>query len=462
MDQQRIPLVAPIGARYESLTVDAKLVNCFAEQGMSQGQFHVYKRPGFARSYDGSPGTGRGMFTWLGSVYKVQDGALYKDNSSLGAVSNSGSYAFTATTGKGITPVLFATNGVAAYTVSTTGTITDVTAAIVATIGAATWIADCVFLDAYVNIFDTEGTIWTSDAGDATTWPALNYVSAWLESDAPVALHKHLSYILAIKEYYTQVFYDAGNAVGSPLSPVPGAKINFGCIHGRTVAECGGDVMWVARTREGGITVILVSALKAMPVSTPPVERLLQAADYSGNVYSWSAKVDGHRFYGVTVVNSNLTLVYDITSRLWYQWTDPSGNYLPYAASTIDTNNQVVFQHESDGDLYHLQITNYQDEGVTFPVDIYTPNWTGGTRNWKTLSRLTIVGDQAAASTAQLRFSDDDYQTWTDAGSVDLSIDDPFWEGLGSFKKRAFRLTHNANAPFRVESLEPIVSVGGI
>jgi len=455
-----LPLAAPIGARYESITADPKLVNAFVEIGADEHETFVYKRPGFATFSSASAATSRGVFNWKQHLFTIAGGTVYKDGVSLGSVEDAGSYSFVSTVGA--SAVLFFTNGTSAYTISLTDTLTDVTSYITATIGSS-WIPDCVYLNGYICLIDGNSKLWNSNADDPTVWGASNYVLARMESDDPKALHKHLSYILVIKEYYTEMFYDAANPAGvSPLGPVPGAKINYGTVDGRTVCDIGGDVMWVGRTREGGITVVLVSSMKAQPVSTPPVERLLQAADYSGEVYSWAAKVDGHRFYGITVANSNLTLVYDITTKFWYQWTDSAGAYLPYTFSTISPQNKVVFQHRNNGDLYKLEITSFTDaEGEVFPVIIQTPNFDSGTRAYKTLAKLNFAGDQAEASTLLLEYSDDDYQTWqTHPHNVDLSIDDPFASDLGSFKKRAFRITHRANAPMRLQRVEAFLDAG--
>lgn len=457
---QLIPLAAGIGARYESLTVDAKLVNAFAEKGQQEGEIHVYKRPAFVRSTDMGAAAGLGVFYWRGDFYSVFGATLYKNGGSLtGTLDTSAAYAFTATLGT--SPLLILCNGAKMYSVSTTGTISDVT-------GSANFptgiLADVVYLDGTIYVFQiATSRIYGSGIDDPTSWNALNYVSAAIEPDAPKALHKQLSYIIAIKEFYSEVFYDAGNPTGSPLSPVKGAKINFGTVDGRTVCECGGDVAWVARTREGGVTVVLVSSLKVHAISTPPIERLLQAADYSGAVYSWSVKVDGHRLYGVTVVNSNLTLVYDLTSGMWYQWTSPDGGYLPFSAASIGTANKVVFQHAHDGDLYSLDLSATADvEDGVFAVDIYTPNFDGGTRREKTLSRLNLIGDQAAGSTWSIWWSDDDYQTWQGPVTVDLSGDNPFVADLGSFRKRAFHLRLDANAHGRLRAVEAYLALGAL
>lgn len=464
---QPLPLVAPIGARYESLTVDSKLVNAFAEQGQGENTYYVYKRPGFAVQATVAAGTGRACFYWNGFFYAVTGTTLWKFSSlsvaptNVGTVDGTGRYYFTSCLGA--TPLLFLTNGTKGYTVSAADVLTDVTAAITGQAGfpaSLTWVPGAINIDGYITIADFTSNIWTSPINTPGTWPG-NVGIAQIEPDSPVALFKQISYLLCIKRFYTEAFYDAAGTPW-PYGRVDGAKMNYGCIDGRTVCDVGGDVIWVAQTREGCVTVVIVTSLKATPISTPPVERLLCDADYTGGVYSWAAKIEGHRFYGITVVNSNLTLVYDLTTRLWYQWTDPNGNYLPYCAASIGVTNSVIFQHESNGTFLTADVNTFTDAGIIFPVDIYTPNFDGGTRKEKALTKLSIFGDQAAGSTVQLQYSDDDYQSWTDAGSVDLSTADPFWADLGSFKKRAFRLTHASATPFRVEKIEPILSLGSL
>lgn len=464
---QLLPLATPIGARYDSLTVDSRLTNCVAEQNIDQQGFSVYKRPGFQLRLPIAPGVGRGVFYWRNGLYCVIDGNLYRCITStipsftlIGAVNASGRYYFTSCLGA--TPLVFLTNGNHAYTVDIAGTLTDVTAAITGQSGfaGAPWVPSVINIDGYITLADTTSNIWTSGLNTPGSWPG-NYGIAQIEPDYTVALFKQISYLLCIKQFYTEAFYDAGQTPW-PYGRVDGAKMNYGCVDPRTVCDVGGEVMWVSQTREGEVDVILVSSLKASPVGTPSVIRLLSAADYTGNVYSWAAKFMGHRLYGVTITNANLTLVYDLTSKVWYQWTDANGDYLPYVAATVGTTNEVIFQGETDGNLYVVSVHAFADDGVVFPVDIYTPNFDGGTRKVKELAKLSIFGDQANGSTVDLFTSDDDYQTWTAAGSADLSTDDPFWADLGSFKKRAFHFHHQANTPFRVEKVEPLLKAGSL
>ncbi|MFK5257932.1 hypothetical protein, partial [Propionibacterium freudenreichii] len=80
--------------------------------------------------------------------------------------------------------------------------------------------------------------------------------------------------------------------------------------------------------------IIALDNLKASVVSTKPIERLLGEADFT-SVISFGIKYEGHRFYILTLPLNNLTLVYDMTDRMWAQWTDPDGNYFKIISSTF-------------------------------------------------------------------------------------------------------------------------------
>lgn len=460
MDPKVLPLAAPIGARYESLTVDSRLVNAFAEKAPQSDEVWVYKRPGFGQlSFPAiSAGTGRGIFYWGGSVYSIFDGTVYKDGVALvGSVTNSGMYTFSSCLGSD--PVLFIQNTVDAYTIDAGGTITQVTDSDY----PATTAPGSAYLDGTTYVLTPDSKLYGSDAttNDPASWDPANLILVQLEPDAAIALAKQLVYVVALKEFYTEVFYDAGNATGSPLGPVQGSKINFGCVDARTVRAVGGDLAWVARTREGEVCAVLMSATQPQVISSPREDRILANADYSGNVYSWAAKVDGHRFYGVTIVESNLTLVYDLTSGMWYQWTDEDGNYLPYCDATINAaGTQSIFQHESNGKLYTPSISLYEDSLGPFTFHVYTPNYDGGTRRKKTLARMDLMGDMVSGSTVSVEYSDDDYGSWVAVGSYNMAEALPTLANLGEFTRRAFHFYQADDEPLRIKAAEMYLQLG--
>jgi len=315
------------------------------------------------------------------------------------------------------------------------------------------------YLDGYINVMTPEATIWSSDANEPDSWPLDSNIVAQIEADKGVYLSKQLVYLLALKKYSIEMFYDAGNAAGSPLSPVQGAKVSVGCRHANSVAQMEGTMFWVSQARDGGTAVYLMDNVKSQQISTPSIERLLQQADYT-TVYSWCARVAGHRYYCVTLAASNLSLVYDLTSQQWYQWTDANGNYLPYVSASYTGDNQAIFQHATNGKMYQLEITNTTDEGAAITMDLYTPNYDGGARVRKFVKSMDIIADQTNGSVLQVRVSDDDYQTWSNFREVDLSKIRPRLTDCGTFRRRAYHFRHQSNTPLRIQAVELTIDPG--
>jgi len=315
------------------------------------------------------------------------------------------------------------------------------------------------YLDGYINVMTPEATIWPSDANEPDSWALDSNIVAQIEADKGVYLSKQLVYLLAMKKYSIEMFYDAGNAAGSPLSPVQGAKVSVGCRHANSVAQMEGTIFWVSQARDGGTAVYLMDNVKSQQISTPSIERLLQQADYT-TVYSWCARVAGHRYYCVTLAASNLSLVYDLTSQQWYQWTDSNGNYLPYVSASYTGDNQAIFQHATNGKMYQLEIVNTTDEGAAITMDLYTPNYDGGARLRKFVKSMDIIADQTNGSVLQVRVSDDDYQTWSNFRDVDLSKIRPRLTDCGTFRRRAYHFRHSSNTPLRIQAVELWIDPG--
>lgn len=449
----RLPLLAGLENRGETPLQDARLVNGYVEQ-IGEEDFWVYKRPGLSVSSSLTAGVGRGVYNWGGNIYAICGNTLYKDGVAVSGTvdTTNGTYTFDQTLGA--TPRLFFQNGVKGYNYDSGAGLVQVSDA---DYPAAT-VKGSGYLSGTTYVMTAAAAIHGSGINDTTSWDPLNKLVAQIEPDGGVGLGKQLVYIIAFKQWSTEIFYDA-NAAGSPLGRVQGAKISMGCRHQDTIREIDGVLLWVGVARSGSVSVMLMSGLKAVVVSTPSVEKLLQQADYT-TVYSWTAKVGGHRFYALTLVNSNLTLVYDMTSRRWAQWTDASGNYLPIVSATFTSSQQPLLQHASNGKIYLLENTNYTDDGAEIPFDLYTPNYDGGTRLRKYLKRMDIIADQVPGSFLHIRCSEDDYKTWSHPRTVDLSTQRPALTDCGTFRRRAYHFRHTSAKPLRIKAAELQLDLG--
>jgi hypothetical protein len=74
------------------------------------------------------------------------------------------------------------------------------------------------------------------------------------------------------------------------------------------------------------------------------------------------------------------------------------------------------------------------------------------------MSGIELVGDKISTS-ALIRYSDDDYATYSKFKPVLLSIERPRVRRSGMFRRRAIEVLHVGNALFRMQAVN--VEVGG-
>jgi hypothetical protein len=452
---KRWPLVADPQNRAALPDKDARLVNGFVEfrDGPEGKKTFLYQRPGLLRYTQPSGGAaiGLGVFNWLGDIYSIFGGILYKNLTPLGIVQDTaGVYTFGQCLGA--TPQLILWNGVQGYTYDSGGglqLISDVDF-------PSTSLKGFAYLDATVYIGTPTAHIQGSDPNAPATWDPVNDILAQIEPDQGRALAKQLVYVLMLKEWSTEVFYDAGNAIGSPLGPVQGAKMNYGCVASDTVQDIDGTLFWVCSSRTAGVQVAQLDNLKLDLISTAAVERLLKNAPWD-NCFSWQIATGGHRFYVLTNPEADLTLAYDLDQKLWSQWTGSDGGWMQIVASTYDSDGKAILQHRTNGRLYYSDVAYTSDDDEFIDWYIITPNFDGGVQGrGKFLSRLFFVGDRIPGCTLEVRYNDNDFDSasWSEPQLVDMGQRTPYLDNQGSFDSRSYWIRKRSNTAFRLEALE--------
>ena len=457
----RLPLMVMTSNRDGSTNKDARLVNCYLEADES-GELWIYKRPGLeAYSLLVPDQPGRGMFYWRKSVYSIFGNTLFKDGVSIysGLDTTGGVYRFDSNLGA--TPQLIFGNGIKTYAYTEGGLVVGPLDTVDTDFPTVT-VKGFAYLNGYEYVMTPDAYILNSElnsVASATSWNPINFLRAQIEPDDGVALAKQLVYVVALKEWTTEFFYNAENAAGSPLGSVQGMKVNYGCASADSVRTIDDVLFWMSTNRSASKQIISMDKGATEIISTPAIDRLLANADTSV-VYSWNLKITGHSFYVITIKNANLTLAYDIVMKKWFQWTDENGDYFPIVDSTYDEAGNHILQHESSGRMFRCDTTLFTDVSSPIVVDIVTPIFDAGTRRRKHLGRMWAIADQVSGSILQARFSDNDYIDWSNWRVFDLSQQEPFLKDCGTFTKRAYHLRHQCNTPFRIQALEVQYDLG--
>jgi hypothetical protein len=488
---KRLPLVQLLSNRDNTLLKDARLVNAYAEK-QPDGGYRVRKRPCLAGLLSlGSRGQAYGFYyadSWLyailltsfevATIWAINITTLQVYN--LGNVDGTGlQYTFDDVSLGPTYATLVAGNGVKAYTLGG-GTVPPTVAQITNANFPTSFCPGWATLDGTTYVMDTTGKIFGSAINDPTTWTALNFILANSDPDQPVGLAKHLTYVIAFKQWTTNVFYDAGNPPpGSPLSPVQGALIPYGCLAMSTVQEIDGQLFWMTTGSENVTPQIgNINQLSFSVVSTPQIDRLIQPGGSNNEFYSFTLKTAGHRFYGLTNYIQNYTILYDIDQQMWDIWCDYTAtNFFPgvlmasqnlsaYTTNFIalDINSGFIYSVQPD---YWVNVDAINYTGGKFVnaaplVDIYTPSFDADTRRRKHLNLMFFNGDKVGGSTLQVRHNDDDYQTnkWSNFRIVNLNAVTPMLAKEGTFRRRAYNFRHQAATPFRLESVDLQLDLG--
>jgi hypothetical protein len=109
--------------------------------------------------------------------------------------------------------------------------------------------------------------------------------------------------------------------------------------------------------------------------------------------------------------------------------------------------------------VYLLDNGTYEDNGAPIDVLIRTFKFDAGDNKKKFTSRLEIIGDKVD-STAYVRYTNDDYQTYSQYRPVDLDSQRSQLTRLGQTRRRAYEVRHHDNVPLRLESLELTLTEG--
>jgi hypothetical protein len=453
----RVPFVSPIGARdAASITKDGAMINCYAET-TEAGEHFVTDRPGVELyQYGDLPaGVARGLYLWNysvggaigGQVVSVVGTTIYSGTTALGVAGGTTEPYHFAECGIG-NKFLFFHDRTNSYYLDTSGALTTNTDTDFTNF--APYASGVVCVDSYVFALTREtGQINNSNllTGTVTpnTWNALDYITAEAEPDIGIHITRHLSYVVAMKRRSIEFFYDAANATGSPLARVDGARKAYGCAHGRTVARIGDILFWVGRTGSGSGTGRFIAKLESMQeelISTKAIDKIIAHADLD-QAYACAFRVGGQTFYMLTLVGSNLTLLYDVKEGMWHRWTDASGNYWPYVFAACNTSDDTYFQHLTSGNIVRLVPGLYTDEGAGYTATVRSGRFDFGARGWKVLTDLEVTAEPKTGSLS-VSYSDDDYATLSSPRTYNMT--GRIWgRNWGKLQRRSFQFSHPAN-----------------
>lgn len=400
------------------------------------------------------------MYVWRGDRYTVVNNKIYKNTTDLGVTltASSGACGFAETRPGAATQYLGINDGAKLYLVATGGAVTTVTVNF-----PNPNTTDLIYFDQYFFTMDSNCKIYQSNADDPTTWDSAKVITAQMYSGTGVGLAQQNNMIFCFSDRHFQGFYDAANVSGSVLTNVEQVVQQVGCASQGSLAHDELQIIWVSNSNTGGYSIMKIEGASGIDkISTPGIERILRAegTSISSCIGSW-LRIAGHTFYTLKLIGANRTLVYDVDNHLWLEWQASDGtSAMPFVAYTQYLNT-LIGLHATDGYIYTLSESTYQDNGSNFTVLGRFKRLDLDDNTRKFPKRVTLLGDvQSSTTNVSLQYSDDDFVTLSTARTFDMSAADPYQTRFGNFRRRSWQISYAGANPLRLQSLEIKLRLG--
>lgn len=329
------------------------------------------------------------------------------------------------------------------------------------------------YIDTYflVNRPNSQQYNW-SYPGNGTIWDPLDFATKEGSPDNIVAIKECNNQLWVFGTYSIEIHYNTGDTETQVWQRYQSAIIDIGCIAKYSIARAGDRIFWIATDNNGEIGIFTNNNISPMKVSTIGIEQVIQ--EHGGDVsqaIGFTYAQDGHTFYVIQFMGSDLTLVYDQMTGKWHQRTyfnitDSAGKeYKWQGLYSAFCFNRNIFGDMDTNAVYYTDMDYYRNDR---PYESSTPNYSDIKRvkttpvqqsnqkriRWNSLQIIFRQGvgsptatDYTANPVAILECSNDSGYSWATSrltaiiGRAGLTETRTRFVNLGTARNRVYKIT---------------------
>lgn len=457
-----------VGQVSVSTDKDERWVNCFMTREGAK-EYYV-KRPGMAVLNTPATGeAGTAIIVWAGqgsgdkiiTAFGGTNSRIFDGTTSIGAITGVCLGIVETFVGSQVpTLTITSDDSTGWYYDVATGVTTKITDAQFPGNDGYTLVGSFAPIDGFNCVMTDDGKLWASDLNSITAWTANSYGSTDVSPDKGIGCVPWKNYIMAFGALSLEFWTNAG------LTPFPLVRsktmtVNVGAIAAKAITKIADTIFWAGSTPQGGVSIFMWDG-KLSRISTPQQDFQFLLAGTT------NISLTTLRFFGLSFVlvkASTSTFVYCLEDKRWHEWVSAK----PYweRCAGLSVGNQVITYSVSelaaDGVVYLINPASivFTDDSTAYTATIQSAVDDQGSPNVKFWHDLRVICDrELAASDLTITVSDDDYQTTTTLGTVDLSQPNPRLTRLGASDRRAWQFSHSADTPFRIEKFVGALTMG--
>jgi hypothetical protein len=318
-------------------------------------------------------------------------------------------------------------------------------------------------LDGFAIISTTDGGLWASDLNTLTGWTANSFDTSNAYPDKGIAALRHGTYILHFGTESIQWYINAG-LTPFPLQKVPHLTKKIGAVSANAIAQISDVTFWCGSTPQGGLSIFNYDG-NISRVSPPELDALLVLAG-SSNISLSTLRYFGRSF--VFVRASTATFAYVVEEKTWYEvassipwWHKCTGlsvgsSNVTYSISTTLTSGKV-YKIDPAAPVFTDDGTTYARTIQLAPMDMGTPRM----KFWGESEGIDLIADQETnTAPVTIAYSDDDGQSYSVLGTVDLANVRKHITRAGASRRRLWVISESNALPCRLEALAGAAGIG--
>lgn len=327
------------------------------------------------------------------------------------------------------------------------------------------------YADGYGLAFNPiSGKVNLSNLNDLSTYSAGTFFQRSKFPDPWVAMFvdpNALIWLIGPETF--EVWYDTGTGT-QPWAPLSGLVGRHGIVAPFAYGVSGAGQFWLARSPEGGATVVRTSGASPEPVSTYAVDTAIRAHLRAGQVSDSELLLyhdEGHTFANVSFPTANATWTYDAKAGGWAErgkWNSAQGRY-------------DVWAPRAHADAWGLHLVGDRSTGTIWTMDTayHTDIDGNGIRRLRRSPAIVADGKRIAIDQVQLlmdvgrgtatgqgsnpqamlRVSEDGGDTWSNelmasTGRIGNYRQRVTWNRLGLNDEAVIEVAWSDPAPVRV------------
>lgn len=399
----------------------------------AKSQTPVFGIPGMVDFATAGTGPVRGFTTMGGMLYAVSGNSFYSIAAN-GSITQIGSGIIS-----GFRPVSMAENGTQIVIVNGTAgyiynglTLSQITDANFHPAFTVT------FFDDYF-VFDRTGTnqFFISGILDGNSYNGLDFASAESSAKNIVGITQNLQLLYIFSEDHYEIWYNAGTA-DFPFQRYTGGVIWRGCAAPLSIIKQDQVIFFLGND---GVFYLIQGNIP-IRVSTHAIELIIAQEGDLSHVHCSTETLEGHKFIHMTLPNTNHTLTFDTTTKLWHEresWNEQGFSLKRWRQNcAIDAFGKTFYGDFFDGEVSYRDWNVYTERGNIIPFlahsIIYHKDKQRIFCSRLELDMETGVGltdGQGSDPQVMLRYSKDGGKTW--------SLLQP-WRSLGKIGEFLVRL----------------------